>query len=136
MAISADGQIAAGYWGENAFYWTQAGGTVNIGRLPPEEGDFGGATANAITADGKLIFGVSGQPFFGKPKAFVWTQAAGMRPLADVITAAGLIIPEGVTLTNVLASSNDGTVVLGQATMADFSIQCFVVRLPVSAYGL
>jgi hypothetical protein len=137
MTTSGDGKYLAGYLGENAFYWTQAGGVVSIGKLPPaDEFDFGGATANAITDDGKLIFGVSGQPFFGTPKAFVWTQAAGMRLLADVVTAAGLTIPEGTTLTNVLASSTDGTVILGQATLADYSIVCFVLRLPVSAYGL
>jgi uncharacterized membrane protein len=137
MATSGDGKYLAGYLGENAFYWTQAGGVVSIGKLPPaDEFDFGGATANAITDDGKLIFGVSGQPFFGTPKAFVWTQAAGMRLLADVVQAAGLTIPEGTTLTNVLASSTDGTVILGQATLADYSIVCFVLRLPISAYGL
>jgi hypothetical protein len=79
---------------------------------------------------------VSGQPFFGNPVAFVWTQAGGMRPLVDVVTAAGLTIPEGAKLTQVLASSTDGTVILGQATLADFSIVCFVLRLPLSAYGL
>ncbi len=137
MATSGDGTFVAGYLGENAFYWTQAGGVVSIGRLPPaDEFDFHGAIANAITDDGKLMFGVSGQPFFGNANAFVWTQAAGMRKLVDVITAAGLTVPEGTTLTNVIASSTDGTVILGQATRADFSIVSFVVRLPLSAYGL
>lgn len=137
MATSGDGKFLAGYWGENAFYWTQAGGVVSIGRLPPaDEFDFHGAIANAISDDGKLIFGVSGQPFFGSANAFVWTQGAGMKKLADVITAAGLTIPEGTTLTNVIASSTDGTVILGQATKADFNIVSFVVHLPRSAYGL
>ena len=137
MATSGDGKYVAGYLGENAFYWTQAGGLVSIGRLPPaDEFDFSGAIANAITDDGKLMFGVSGQPFFGNPRAFVWTQAAGMRVLADVITEAGLTIPEGTKLTNVIAASTDGTIILGQAQLADFNIISFVVRLPRSAYGL
>jgi uncharacterized membrane protein len=135
MAISADGTMAAGYWGANAFYWTQATGAVSIGQLPSET-DFAPAIANAIAADNRLIFGVSGQPFFGTPNAFVWTQAGGMRPLADVVTAAGLVIPEGTRLTNVLAASVDGTVVLGQAQDAEFNITSFVLQLPVSAYGL
>jgi hypothetical protein len=59
-----------------------------------------------------------------------------MRPLADVVTAAGLTIPEGSTLTNVLAASEDGTVVLGQASDAEFNITSFVLKLPLSAYGL
>ena len=137
MATSGDGTYLAGYLGENAFYWTEAGGLVSIGRLPPaDEFDFSGAIANAITDDGKLIFGVSGQPFFGNPRAFVWTQATGMRVLADVITEAGLTIPEGTKLTNVIAASTDGTIILGQAQLADFNIISFVVRLPRSAYGL
>jgi uncharacterized membrane protein len=135
MAISADGSMAAGYTGGDAFYWTQSGGVVNIGYLPSET-DFAGAIANAIAADNRLIFGVSGQPFFGTPRAFVWTQGAGMRPLADVVTDAGLTIPEGTTLTNVIAASVDGTIILGQATDAEFNITSFVLTLPVSAYGL
>lgn len=135
MAISPDGTMAAGYIGGDAFYWTEAGGVVNIGYLPSET-DEAGAIANAIAAGNRLIFGVSGQPFFGTPRAFVWTQAAGIRPLADVVAAAGVTIPEGVTLTNVMAASADGTVVLGQATDAGFNIQSFILRLPVSAYGL
>jgi uncharacterized membrane protein len=135
MAISADGSMAAGYWGANAFYWTEATGAVSIGQLPSET-DFAPAIGNAIAADNRLIFGVSGQPFFGTPSAFVWTAAGGMRPLADVVTAAGLTIPEGSTLTNVLAASEDGTVVLGQASDAEFNITSFVLKLPLSAYGL
>jgi uncharacterized membrane protein len=134
-AISADGSMAAGQWGPNAFFWTEATGAVSIGQLPSET-DFAPAIANAIAADNRLIFGVSGQPFFGTPNAFVWTQGAGMRPLADVVTAAGLTIPAGTTLTNVLAASVDGTIVLGQATDAEFNIVSFVLTLPVSAYGL
>lgn len=127
--------MAAGYWGANAFYWTEATGAVSIGQLPSET-DFAPAIANAIAADNRLIFGVSGQPFFGTPNAFVWTEADGMRPLADVVTAAGLTIPEGTVLTNVLAASNDGTVVLGQARDAEFNVTSFVLKLPLSAYGL
>lgn len=136
MAISEDGTMAAGYWGGNAFYWTEATGAVSIGALPSDDGFGGGAIANAIASDNRLIFGVSGSPFFGTPQTFVWTQADGMRPLVDVITAAGLTIPEGTRLTNVLAASADGTVVLGQATDAEFNLQSYVLVLPVSAYGL
>ncbi len=137
MATSGDGKFLAGYWGENAFFWTETGGVVSIGRLPPaDEFDFQGAIANAIDDGGKVIFGASGTTWEGKGHAFVWTQAAGMRSLQDVITAAGLTIPEGTTLTNVIASSTDGTVVLGQATRTDRSVVSFLLKLPLSAYGL
>ena len=44
-------------------------------------------------------------------------------------------MPEGVVLDNVLAASADGSVVLGTA-LDDFHFYTFVLKLPVSAYGL
>ena len=134
-AISPDGKTLGGLWGQNAFYWSEATGTVDIGRLP-DAGEIDPAWVGAIAADSKLMFGVCGLPFWGTPRAFVWTAAGGMRLLADVVTAAGVTIPEGYTLTNVLSASADGKIVLGQATTADFHTVSFVLKLPVSAYGL
>ncbi len=135
MGISPDGTMATGYAGDSAFTWTEASGAVDIGKLPSET-DFAPAIGNAIAADNQLVFGVSGQPFFGSPQAFVWTAGDNMRPLADVVVQAGLTLPEGYVLTNVLAASVDGTVVLGQAQDADFAMWSFVLVLPISAYGL
>jgi uncharacterized membrane protein len=136
LSISADGKVVAGTWGVDAFYWTQSTGTVFIGQLPGADPIFDPTFANAIAARGKLIFGGCGSPFFSLPRAFVWTAGSGMRPLADVAAAHGVEIPEGYLLTNVLAASADGTVVLGTAYDPNSNQVTFVLHLPVSAYGL
>jgi hypothetical protein len=59
-----------------------------------------------------------------------------MRPLADVLAAANVEVPAGYLLTNVLAASQDGTVVLGVAYDAVGNQVGFVIRAPVSIYGL
>jgi uncharacterized membrane protein len=132
LAISADGKVAAGTVGADVFRWSEATGLVDIGQLPDADQSW----ANAIAADGKLIFGVSGSPWFGVPHAFVWTSAGGMKRLDDVAKAAGITISDDYSLVNVLAASQDGTVVLGTAYGPNFSQVTFVMHLPVSAYGL
>jgi len=133
LAINVDGTVVAGVWNLEGFLWSEAGGVVSLGALP---GSLGGdtTTPNAVTANGALVFGGSGS--FGSTTAFAWTSAAGMRPLADLFTAAGITLPDGYTLTNVLASSTDGTVILGTAMTAASSTLTFVARVPVSAFGL
>lgn len=136
LSISADGAMVAGIWGGDGFYWTQASGTVNIGKLPDADPAFGDSYANAIAASGKLIFGGSGNPFFVTPHAFVWTAAAGMRQLDSVAVASGVTLPSDYVLSNVLGASADGTVVLGTALGPNFNTVTFVLTLPLSAYGL
>ncbi len=135
LSISADGKMVAGTWGGDGFYWTAASGTVNLGKLPGSDPFFGETFANAVAANGAIIFGGSGNPFFTVPQAFVWTQAHGMRPLARVAANHGVTIPEGYLLTTVLAASADGGVVMGVAYTPNFQQVTFVLTLPVSAYG-
>lgn len=135
MAISPDGTTVAGYWGFEGFYWSQATGTVMLGQLPGGDPS-DPVIINAIAADNKMMLGISGNAFFSIPSAIVWTPGAGIRRLADVITAAGLTIPEGYNLGNVLAASADGTVIAGTATDDSFHSFAFVLHLPASAYGL
>ncbi|MBK8002745.1 MAG: hypothetical protein IPK12_02105 [Gemmatimonadetes bacterium] len=136
LAISADGRVLAGTWGGEAYYWSEAGGFVNLGLLPGGDPFFDPTYANAVSADGQLIFGTAGNAFFSVPRAWVWTAAGGLRDLTDVLTAAGLTLPAGTSLTGVVAASNDGTRVLGTATDAQFRTITFVLTLPQSAYGL
>jgi uncharacterized membrane protein len=142
MAINSDGTVLAGYWGTDGFYWTADVGTVMIGKLPDADPYADNTYVNAIGAEGKLLFGTCGNVWFGNPpRAFVWTHAAGMRPLMDVVAAAGVTIPEGISLTNVMASSSDGQVIVGTATDGSNGAPfprpvTFVLHLPHSAYGL
>ncbi len=137
LAINGDGSIVAGYWGTDAYYWTADVGTVIIGKLPDADPYSDNTYVNAMSDDGRLMFGTCGNVWFGNPpRAFVWTQGGGMKVLADVATAAGVTIPAGVTLSNVLHASSDGTVITGTANDDNFHSYTFVLRLPHSAYGL
>ncbi|MBK9033147.1 MAG: hypothetical protein IPL61_18065 [Myxococcales bacterium] len=132
LSISADGATIAGSAGNEGFVWTQAGGLVDLVRFDvalPSDPVF----ANAMSGDGSHVYGGVGSAFFGVPIAFVWTAATGMRPLADVATAAGITIPDGLLLTSVLGASADGTVLIGVASDADFNTRTFVLRLPAGA---
>ncbi len=135
LSISADGHLVAGIWNQNAFYWTQETNVVDIGTLP---GALVGTPTfpNAIAANGKLIFGTCGDGFSGDQAAFVWTQAGGMRRLQDILARNFITVPAGVTLTGIYAASADGRVVLGTAIKDQFVQTTFVLKAPVSLYGI
>ena len=128
LAINFDGSVMAGVWAGQGFVWTP-GQTAFIETLPSNE-EFPQTFPNAIAANGQLVFGGSGG------KAFVWTAASSTRSLQEIATAAGIVIPQGVVLTNVKAASADGTIVTGVAINAQLRQYSFVLKLPVSAYGL
>jgi uncharacterized membrane protein len=133
LSVSADGSVLAGTQNNDAFTFSQADGYVVLGRLPTSFGD-DRAYPNAIARDGALIFGACGG--FAFTEAFVWTEAGGMRPLSEILTAEGIDLPPGYTLRNVIAASADGTILLGTSATASDTPGSFVLRLPVSAYGL
>jgi hypothetical protein len=135
LSISADGKTMAGTRGYDGFVWTAEDGMQSLGKPASAEAVMI-SYPNAVAAGGALIFGAFGDPWMTLPEAFVWTEAEGMRKLVDIVVAGGLEIPEGWVLTNVLAASADGSVALGSAYDADGNSKSFVLRLPVSAYGL
>jgi hypothetical protein len=59
-----------------------------------------------------------------------------MRALREVITDSGIDVPSTYTLVGVYGASADGSVVLGGAYDAGAKLVSFVLRLPVSAYGI
>lgn len=133
LSISEDGTVLGGIWGNEAFTWTEQAGRTNLARpdtLLPSDPCY----ANAIAAGGDLVFGGCGNPFFTVPVAVVWT-ASGVKPLIDVVTTNGLVVPDGLALTTVLAASNDGSVLLGVALDPNTLDQkSFVLRLDPTAY--
>ncbi len=129
LALNTDGSVAAGTWGGQAFIWKD-GVTTIIPNMKTPPADFGGGKATAISLNGDLMFGTTFDV------AFVWTAAAGERSLRDVAIAAGVSIPSRITLLNATAASVDGTVVIGQAMNPNLQTYTYVLKLPVSAYGL
>ena len=127
LAINDDGSIMAGVWGGQGFVWTA--GTANFIESLPSDDPFAITAPNAIAANGQLVFGGSGG------KAFVWTAAGGTRSLQDIAAAAGVAMEGGLVLQVVKAASADGTIVIGQAYNKN-KTSTFVLKLPVSAYGL
>jgi hypothetical protein len=134
-ALSVDGTIAGGVWCQHAFYWTQAGGPVDLGQLPGTDIN-DQAFVNAISANGQLMFGTNGDGFFGPQNATVWTAAKGTRLLQDVAGQYLVQIPAGATLLTASKASADGTVVIGQAIDGNGHFATYVLTMPVSAYGL
>lgn len=131
LSIDATGATLAGTFGSDGFVWTAATGLTLLPRLDGSlPSDF--VFPNAMTADGKTVFGGVGDAFFTIPVAFVWTAADGIRPLADVATKAGVTVPTGVLLHSVLGASADGTVLIGTASDAEGMPKTFVLRLPAA----
>ena len=136
LAINFDGSVMAGNWGGQAFIYRD--GAANFIESLVADDPFAQTFPNAIAAGDQLVFGGSAG------QAFVWDAAHGTRKLQDIATAAGIEIPQGVTLGVVKATSADGTIIIGQAFMGkapDMSgppgkAMSFVLKLPASAFGL
>lgn len=130
LSINYDGSVMAGEWGREGF--VASNGNVAFIESIQSDDPFALTAPNAIAANGQLVFGGSGG------YAFVWTQAGGTRKLQDIAKAAGVEIPNNIVLSVVKAASEDGTIVVGQAYYQAPRGQTysFVLKLPVSAYGL
>ncbi|MES2639484.1 MAG: hypothetical protein V4850_08360 [Myxococcota bacterium] len=133
LSIDYDGSTLGVLRGYDGYVWTAAGGFVSLGRLEtalPSDPVY----VNALSADGHLAFGGVGSEFFGLPTAFVWSEALGMRSVQEVATAAGIVVDEGYWLTNVMAVSDDSTVILGRAFNAEGAPTTFVMHVPADVW--
>jgi hypothetical protein len=132
LSISANGHVLAGLDALDGVVWTDTDK-----QMLPRFDDFlpsDPVFPNAMTADGRVIFGGQGDAFSGIPQAFMWSQANGLRRISDLVAAQSLAIPTGFVMGNVLAASADGTVLIGTATNPDtFASKVWVLRLPAAA---
>jgi len=88
-AVSADGKVVVGYSasskGEEAFRWTEATGKMEgLGILSGHER----SEALAVNADGSVIVGISGfghRDNYPAYRAFIWTQATGIKALSEFL---------------------------------------------------
>lgn len=132
LAINGDGSVFTGIDGNDGVVWR---GTTRVtiprfDTMLPSDPVF----PNAVNAAGTVVYGGQGSAFFGTPDAFMWSEASGLRKVADLAIAAGLEIPPSVVLMNVLAASADGTVLIGTARDVDkFTDFVFTLRLPASS---
>lgn len=126
LAVSSDGSKVCGQANGTAFYYTQGGGLVDLGAFPDEPW---GSTAAGVADDGTVV-GWSGDPFFSLPKAFIWTAASGLQPLASYLTAMSVDVA-GCYLYTATSISADGTAIAGTAIDASgFWFVPYVVHLP------
>ena len=129
LAISGDGSTVAGVWCQMPFVWSAALGVIN---LAPGGRGYG----QAVARNGQLVFGTSMASEFDPPVPFVWTQAGGVKSLLDIAAAHGITIPPNYYWESVVAASADGTVVVGTVYDETFKLYTYVLKLPVSVYGL
>jgi hypothetical protein len=103
--------VSSGIDGNEAFVWRSSTGMRGLGDFP--QGIFG-SQANGVSADGETIVGfgtVGASPL--DQAAFIYTAAAGMRSLRDVLIEQGATIPDGVILSSAVSISPDGRVIVG-----------------------
>jgi hypothetical protein len=133
LSIDYTGDTVAIVSGYDGYAWTEAEGLIAMGRLEnalPTDTVY----PNALSPDGSTAFGAVGSEYFTVPTAFVWTREEGMRSLQDLAVAAGVVIDDGCWLDNVMAVSDDGTVVLGRALDADYTPKTFVMHVPAGSW--
>jgi len=138
LTLSHDGRMAAGIWNGIGFMWTEDGGVTQIPGLPNTGGLDDSTFELSIAANNQLIFGNSGNAWDEGNYATVWTQAGGLQKLQDIVAANRISIPNGYVLSNAVAASADGSIVVGNShdSQANPVPHVFILQMPVSAYGL
>jgi probable HAF family extracellular repeat protein len=120
--VSADGNAVAGwsYSGDDfgyltweAFRWTREGGMQGLGFL--QGGPYFRSGANAISADGTTVVGVSISAN-SLSEAFRWTATGGIQPLGD--------LPGGDFESQAFGVCADGSVVVGYGISASGQEAC------------
>ncbi|TVQ64519.1 MAG: PEP-CTERM sorting domain-containing protein [Phycisphaerales bacterium] len=115
MAVSADGSVIVGYEFSNsdntsfAYRWTESDGMQSLGAIAGAQELY----PTAVNADGSVIVGLA--YIDGSERAFLWTESAGLRLFADVLSTDFGIDLDGWLLQDVYSVSADGSVYVGRA---------------------
>lgn len=96
-------------------------GAAPAGFLPPESFAF------AVSDDGNTVVGASGP--WPVRTASIWTPDTGLLPLADYVTARGIVIPDGWFLAAGTALSADGLTIGGWGLNPDGVMAAFLIDL-------
>ena len=122
LAVNPDGGIISGYADNgHAVLWLN-GQSLDLGTLPSSTG----TAATSVSDDGSVVAGFS---YTFPQQAVAWTPTTGMVPLADYLTANGVTIPAGWTLSDCMAISADGTTFAGLASNGALR-QGYIVSVP------
>lgn len=135
IAVSSNGSRIVGQAADStgngrAFYYSARSGLVPMGVLSGNTTDQSVATG---VADNGVAIGASIDTFTFLSQPFLWSFKTGMHPLQSALTRNGAIIPQGVTLTNVLAISADGSTIVGLWLDAKFNQGPFIAHIPATA---
>jgi probable HAF family extracellular repeat protein len=113
--VSANGTVVVGRMNvnpnmpvfiEEAFRWTSDGGAVGLGYLPGTGTN--SSNAEAVSADGIVVVGHSGDLDSPFEEAFRWTESGGMVGLGDLSAV--------VVRSHALDTTADGNIVVGVGT--------------------
>jgi probable HAF family extracellular repeat protein len=131
IAVSSNGAQIVGQAADStgngrAFYYTDSGGLVDLGVLSGNKTDQSVAVG---VSDNGIVIGASINSFTFSSKPFVWSAKMGLHGVQAALVSHGAVIPSGVTLTNVLAISSDGTTIVGLWQDASFNQGPFLVTL-------
>ncbi len=131
IGVSTDGSQIVGQAADStgngrAFYYTDSGGLVDLGVLSRNNTDQSVAVG---VSDNGIVIGASINSFTWSSKPFVWSAKMGLHGVQAALVSHGAVIPSGVTLTNVLAISADGTTIVGLWQDASFNQGPFLVTL-------
>ena len=141
-ATSANGNVVVGksllasnnYY--HAFRWV-GGATGGVaGNLQMYDlGTLGGNVSYAlgVSADGGKVVGYS-EIAGGDDRAFLWTEADGMKSVQDLLTAAGTNLT-GWALEYGIDISADGNVIVGSGTNPDGTLEAWIARLTFNGGG-
>ncbi len=127
--VSGDGNTVVGLaytpdYDRRAFRWVQASGMQSLGTI--DNGRY--AEANAISANGQVIVGLSENGRTNRSIAFRHTEAGGMQTIEQWLTANGVTVDAGFVTSRATATNADGSVVVG-ALNSSSGERSFIARV-------
>jgi uncharacterized membrane protein len=130
IAVSSDGSQIVGQAPDStgngrAFYYTTSDGMLSLGVLSGNKTDESVAIG---VSDNGIVIGASISPFSWTSHPFIWSRKTGLQHLQLLLIKNGAVIPSGVTLTNVLAISADGSTMMGLWIDKKFNQGPWIVR--------
>ena len=117
-ATSSDGSIIAGglFDGQapNGNGWWRAVDSTELQYIKPLSDDASPLKPFAVSKDGSVMAGFSGDPWFSfQPAPFIWTKQLGAADLNEFVKNQGTSIEQWSSLWQPMAISDDGTVLAG-----------------------